>query len=656
MRLKLSKLLDDDDLWSTRLGRYSDAEEHMMRRLMSSSPLPGWLSTGRDLRVPGYVSTRPKSPTGAETFSFSHRNVVLKTVRHPKAGRLYCQGSGKGDIRVDRSVGYAGRRGCQYVIGGRLPAGFRKVTPVALSTGMRAGAAGAYQGYIERDGAVEMAGNILLSIGSLHDNPAIRQQFWDDVEEREGPGGRVQSRIIADLPYEMEVGPEGRLQIVASFGAIFDRLGLPWHGVVHVPEKQSDIRNYHLHFVYHARPISFWDSFDTPVFAGRKSSQVKSVHWLKNLRATYASIVNKVMLKVGLSRRWDSRTYAEMGIEKLPSIHLGSAAMGLERRGIVTTRGTLAAKREIVSAMVRVRQRRVDAGLQLWSRISATRDSVLPRMSDTDRMLAAKGELARSIADFAQMWWRHQDVLERKNLVEQRSVTWLSRVEATRTVRDFEQSAFFIASRLARVSRLLKRQISREEHRLRVKLQLLERAITAGRTTLEYERRRANYMRAKGRLQIARLANEKNRPAERAQKKQLADFRSSVQQATIRVRQEEKRLLDRLDENIAISDPVQVISQYRQFGMKSVPIELQELFFPYEISVIGLKKAERFLKQFEKKSEPSQKKSDEKKLNLNIAEQKFEDSAMALKDDWRRFLADTGIDVRKNPEGIKRKT
>lgn len=65
-------------------------------------------------------------------------------------------------------------------------------------------------------------------------------------------------------------------------------------------------------------------------------------HGKANLwRKSWAETVNAHLLAAGLTDTIDHRNNAERGIEELPTIHMGVAACQMEKRGIVTERGTL---------------------------------------------------------------------------------------------------------------------------------------------------------------------------------------------------------------------------------------------------------------------------------------------------------------------------
>ncbi|WCL55583.1 MobA/MobL family protein [Gimibacter soli] len=171
---------------------------------------------------------------------------------------------------------------------------------------------------------------------------ALKPELWQAIEDIERRGdGRLQTRIIAELPYESEIGPWGRREIARKFAVWFEELGLPHVIVVHRPDDHGDQRNYHLHVVFHDRSISivdgdlWWENRKDPRFyAGKKSNGP-----VVELRRLYADLCNEQFAWAGLPRRFDPASYKELGIEAHPAKHLGKDASALERSGQRTASG-----------------------------------------------------------------------------------------------------------------------------------------------------------------------------------------------------------------------------------------------------------------------------------------------------------------------------
>ncbi|MEQ8832170.1 MAG: MobA/MobL family protein [Alphaproteobacteria bacterium] len=206
--------------------------------------------------------------------------------------------------------------------------------------------------YIRREKAVEETvsadGEITTSIlSNIGDSQADQVRLFEQLEKSKEEGGperedgTIQSRIIAELPYE--TSPEARRRIVENFVEVFEERRLPYVAAIHVPDDHGDARNHHVHIAYHARPFTLEGRDD----AGRqvwhwdakKDRDTIGKPWLRELRERFAEAVNEELERAGSDRRFHPGSYAEMGIDKERHIHLGPVLSALERQGIPTREG-----------------------------------------------------------------------------------------------------------------------------------------------------------------------------------------------------------------------------------------------------------------------------------------------------------------------------
>lgn len=210
---------------------------------------------------------------------------------------------------------------------------------------------------------------------------------------KDGRGGRVQNRIVGELPYE--VTHEQRIRILRRFAAEFDKKKLPYVAVMHAPDHANNDKNWHFHLAYYERPcrrftgevadhleekpvgktfrqeaqyqirkdalesgelapfVGEWD-FAVPVtykktvsrntivshpFAQDKDRECNHEDWPQVLRAKLADYTNDELHIAGVARRVDPRRFVEMGIDKQAEDHLGSRSAQMESLGIATPRG-----------------------------------------------------------------------------------------------------------------------------------------------------------------------------------------------------------------------------------------------------------------------------------------------------------------------------
>ncbi|UTW50183.1 MobA/MobL family protein [bacterium SCSIO 12827] len=407
----------EDDLERIKMGRFNEAEEHMMEQIIRGRGAKLWRVFGRgrhyaDMRRPGLFSSRPRTAEGGHTFIFSHKTVSKRYRPDLRLGeRLYLRVDEKGrgpelraaGAKYDKRVSVAGHRGAWWVpVGTPAPRDttFARVSHlVTEASGERPGTAARRQKYIERDEAVEIAEHdgTRSSVGNIAKIFDEREVFWDMVERRERADGRVQGVIIAELPYEPEIGADGRRRIVEAFGGVLADLGLRWHGTVHRPDDHSDPRNFHMHLVYCERPaeptVFGWR------FADRKAPETRKMGFLPMLRQRFADAVNAELEAAGMRRRYDPRSYEKMGIDKQPGVHLGVSAAALERKGVVTVKGrrNVTAEMmfrlagEVVAARDGIAEdlRRLVGPVELAARASA---SLSPRVGQAAREMARAAE------------------------------------------------------------------------------------------------------------------------------------------------------------------------------------------------------------------------------------------------------------------------
>lgn len=182
-----------------------------------------------------------------------------------------------------------------------------------------------------------------------------------------GRGGRTQTRIIAELPHEVD--GHARLAIVKAFTGKLAARGFPYWAVVHAPDANNDRRNFHLHVVYYDRParrmlhpetgVATWDFAITQ--EKRRANRTKVLKrpyrqpkdrashdraWIKELRTHWGRCCNAVLSEAGIGKRYDLRSYATIGIDQAPGVHIPARQYNKERKGSLTKAGSDLARRQ----------------------------------------------------------------------------------------------------------------------------------------------------------------------------------------------------------------------------------------------------------------------------------------------------------------------
>lgn len=186
------------------------------------------------------------------------------------------------------------------------------------------------------------------------------------IEISPGRGGRTQTRVIAELPHELD-GRE-RLQIVRDFTRKLAEKGFPYWAVIHAPDANNDARNFHVHVAYYDRPAAkvttasgkeVWDFeiLEEVTWKNRTKHLIRTQQqnrdretngqdWVTELRKHWETVSNRVLEEAGVSKRYNLGTYESMGIELEPLKHINSRTFNKERKGELTEEGPVLARRQ----------------------------------------------------------------------------------------------------------------------------------------------------------------------------------------------------------------------------------------------------------------------------------------------------------------------
>lgn len=193
---------------------------------------------------------------------------------------------------------------------------------------------------------------------------------------RDGRGGRVQFRIIGELPKELSM--EGRKKAVLELCKEFEKRRLPFVAVIHAPDYDNHPDNWHYHIIYHDRPATMlwngvWDFEQTgplkkhegdeedmePLSWGEgktcktfpyrqpKNADVRRNDWPQYLRECAARCVNEQLMQEKRSRlRYHPGKGDDIGQVNRGQEKLGSKMNAIELVGGVTAVGIANEERE----------------------------------------------------------------------------------------------------------------------------------------------------------------------------------------------------------------------------------------------------------------------------------------------------------------------
>ena len=288
------------------------------------------------------------------------------------------------------------------------------VKPISRAGGRSATAASAYRsaGRIEdhtsgevfdytRKGGVEHTEIVLSSEVAKRDInwPRDRQTLWNAAESSEKrKDARVAREYEVALPAELNKAQ--RLELTRTFAQeIANKYGNAVDFAIHQPHREGDTRNHHAHILTTTRKIEATGlGAKTDIELADTDRAKKGLgpakKELTEIRERWATLSNEHLERAGHKERIDHRTLEARGIDREPTVHLGPAVSGLERRGkdsIVLER--IAAQRDAEA------QRRLEAAAEIGKLERARGEierSILVLDNDIRAALATRDVLQKS--------------------------------------------------------------------------------------------------------------------------------------------------------------------------------------------------------------------------------------------------------------------
>ena len=172
--------------------------------------------------------------------------------------------------------------------------------------------------------------------------------YWDAADLYERANGRLCKKLEFALPLALSAA-ERRELAVGFAHHLTDGERLPYTLALHAGEG----RNPHCHLMISERgndgversPEQWFKRYNAaePERGGaRKSTALRPKAWLEETREAWAEQTNQALERAGHAVRIDHRSLEAQGIERLPSVKLGAAAVAMEARGIESARGDAA--------------------------------------------------------------------------------------------------------------------------------------------------------------------------------------------------------------------------------------------------------------------------------------------------------------------------
>ncbi len=249
-------------------------------------------------------------------------------------------------------------------------------------------------------GEIKIEGNDAVAAFELMHELGWREHFQnpkdfksDGVNWDPGKSGRVQMRVVGEIPHELD--PAGRGRFMREIADKFDSIGVPYVLVMHRPTAENNDKNWHFHLIYWDRPADrfspdqvqkwietggadgriyskryierFQAALQDPAvlaqtgrwdfeveytyvdekgrnrlihpFKQNKNRTCTRKNFVPDLREFLAELSNRELAKTGANRRVRAEKYIEFDVPKEPGVHLYDAANREELRGGVTPQG-----------------------------------------------------------------------------------------------------------------------------------------------------------------------------------------------------------------------------------------------------------------------------------------------------------------------------
>ncbi len=216
-----------------------------------------------------------------------------------------------------------------------------------------------------------------------------RQQLWNAAEFAEKrKDARVAREYEIALPQELTQAQ--RLELTRTFSQeLANRYGCAVDFAVHKPLRQGDQRNFHAHILATTRQIEAtglgaktsieWADTDRA-----KRGLSSGMEEIAEIRGRWAVLTNEKLQALGHEAQVDHRSLEAQGIELEPTVHLGPAVHGMQRRGMATEVG------ERIEAEAQARLERAAELGRLQREAEQIHRSIIELSTDIRAALAAR--------------------------------------------------------------------------------------------------------------------------------------------------------------------------------------------------------------------------------------------------------------------------
>ena len=235
---------------------------------------------------------------------------------------------------------------------------------------------------------------------------ADRSTLWNSVEQIEkARDSQLAREIEAALPRELS--REQQLALVRAYvKENFVDKGMCADFAIH----DKGTGNPHVHIMLTVRPLKengAWGAKCRKAYdldengqripdgkGGWKNHREDTTDWndkgnVEIWRAAWAACTNRALEAAGHPALVDHRSYKRQGIDKIPTVHMGAAAMQMERRGIATERGNLNREIEKQNKLLKEIKARITR-LDRWAKEQKAKPAPITKMSIMEQLQQAQ--------------------------------------------------------------------------------------------------------------------------------------------------------------------------------------------------------------------------------------------------------------------------
>jgi len=208
---------------------------------------------------------------------------------------------------------------------------------IGRSTGRSSVAAAAYRAGVQlEDDRTGLSHDYTRKRGVLHSEIRVpdgtpdwmqdRAKLWNAVEAAERrKDAQLARELQLSLPHELSFD-QNRDLVLSFVQSRFVDQGMIADIAIHAPDRDGDQRNIHAHVMLTMRALTA-DGF------GKKNRDWNTNAQLEQWRKDWADHQNARFRDLGMAQRVDHRSYADQGLDKEPTQHLGAVANDMERKG-----------------------------------------------------------------------------------------------------------------------------------------------------------------------------------------------------------------------------------------------------------------------------------------------------------------------------------